>query len=490
MALPRKSPGLKGDLAVIAAPNVIPLDSQHSRVTQTPVWTVVEDPDAHGGSYLQSKTTDHELTFAFYGTALWIFCKFGPDAGIVNVEVDDESTPDIDLYSDIAMFKRVQIALGLEDIKHTVKITVSGTKNPSSSDCYVNVDLFSWRVSERRLELGAIEYIGLIDLINTINVIKKLGVIGLINLIDTIAKIETLERVDRIELIDRINAIGSIDKILKIVEIGEISGFGETGTLTYIDEVGTADILTPTAGYKTRVLGGVIYNETDIKAILRWKSSGAFVLGVPTLGVVGFHPFSLKHPMGATNEVLELYMSAAGVAKGWIVTDEVYGTGTPRTKTVSEILGLADSITKQHTEGGLGWVSPTSHEISPDWISPPLAYDGNIGTSARDFMDQGTGWYAYITLTREAITCNKVRFKIVIHNLAMENDLEGRRVQVDVYRDGGWVNVYDVTNFVELVWIEAAFAQGSVSKVRLRFYCPIELTANGRLYEMEMYKSA
>jgi hypothetical protein len=56
------------------------------------------------------------------------------------------------LYNDLAIFKYVNVAVGLDkNVSHTVKIGVLGEKNASSTDYYVNVDAFMYRTTEEAL---------------------------------------------------------------------------------------------------------------------------------------------------------------------------------------------------------------------------------------------------------------------------------------------------------------------------------------------------
>lgn len=299
------------------------------------------------------------------------------------------------------------------------------------------------------------KYIELIDRISRIDRIVSIDQLGLIDLITKIEGIDT---------IDVVNAIRTIDTINAITEIKKISSFGQTGTLTYINEVATADILTPTKDYRTRVLGAVIYNPTDIQAYLRWKNTGNFVLGVPTIGLVGMNPMGLRHPLGAADEVLELYMSAGGTVKGWVVTEEQYSVGTPHTKTVTELLGLLDSYAAEHESPPSDWFSPTGFE-DPDngWVGETNCYDTDEGTYADSWWGGGTD-SKFIVFTFPASAASKVKFKI------SDDSGDITLIDIDVY-DGSWHHAYS-GEFNGNVWDEKLFTSRTITKIRFSLYSP------------------
>ena len=225
----RKGPGTAGDLVAISEPNIILIDSESSNVTQIGTWSRVEESEAVGGSYLQSNTANSKLTFSFKGSTLWIRFRFGPDCGKVKVEVDSLSVT-IDLYYALELYKYVNIAVGLkENETHNVTLTVLGEKNASSTDYYVRVDSFAYRLTEEALSLHSIEYI---DLINTINTINRINQIELINSITNVSSINTIDTINKIADAPWIANLGIA-----------MNGDFETGNLAgWIDPAGVATV--------------------------------------------------------------------------------------------------------------------------------------------------------------------------------------------------------------------------------------------------------
>jgi hypothetical protein len=253
----------------INSPNVLILDSEDAAVTRVGSWGSVEDAEAVGGSYLQSNVKGDYLQFSFKGSALWIRFKFGSNCGKASITIDDKAYPTIDLYSDLAVFKYVNVAVGLdENVSHTVKIGVDGTKNASSTDYYVNVDAFMYRTTEEALSLQNIEYIDLINVINTINRINEIKIISNIANIDLIREISNvgnvanisniqnlanLSLIQKISLIQELSLVGIINEIALIRKIGDapwianigqsMNGDFETGNLAgWYDPAGIATV--------------------------------------------------------------------------------------------------------------------------------------------------------------------------------------------------------------------------------------------------------
>jgi hypothetical protein len=227
----------------INSPNVLILDSEDVSVTRVGSWGSVEDAEAVGGSYLQSNIKGDYLQFSFKGSALWIRFKFGSNCGKASISIDGKAYPTIDLYNDLAVFKYVNVAVGLdENVSHMVKIGVDGTKNASSTDYYVNVDAFMYRTTEEALSLQNIEYIDLINVINTINRINEIKIISNIANIDLVKEVSNVGKIANISSIQVIRAIQYSPVKMEILanggfETGDFSGWYETAGSTIDDTI-------------------------------------------------------------------------------------------------------------------------------------------------------------------------------------------------------------------------------------------------------------
>lgn len=148
--------------------------------------------------------------------------------------------------------------------------------------------------------------------------------------------------------------------------------------------------------------------------------------------------------------------------------------------------------TKQHIPSALaatsttGWVLPTSYELpGGQWTNVPGAYDNNTGTYATNEYG-GTGWGQFVVLNLSApIISNRLR----VH--ADYLDAQIQEVDVDVYKDGVWVDVFQGGSEAlwNCKWVELTYPQGSVEKARFRY----NYRTGGYyfwLYELQFYKTA
>lgn len=147
------------------------------------------------------------------------------------------------------------------------------------------------------------------------------------------------------------------------------------------------------------------------------------------------------------------------------------GTNSGLDKTFTT--GMADS----------GWVTPTSFtDSSGDWEDEGSAYDDNTVSYAKEYHDiYATQWSPYINYSRSAIDCNKVRLYAKGNPGGMTYYVD--QVDVDVYRDGSWVDVYEGT-FTNMAFQEFTFTKGVVTEARVRFRAN---STNAGLY-FELYE--
>lgn len=106
------------------------------------------------------------------------------------------------------------------------------------------------------------------------------------------------------------------------------------------------------------------------------------------------------------------------------------------------------------------WISPTGHEDPGGWDYPERAYDEDISTGADEYVGDDS-WSDWLTLTHSSLVCDKVQVYMVAH-------YEFTDTQVQVYRDGEWVTVYDAGKWSG--WKTIEFEEGIVEKMRFRSY--------------------
>jgi len=117
------------------------------------------------------------------------------------------------------------------------------------------------------------------------------------------------------------------------------------------------------------------------------------------------------------------------------------------------------------------WIDPTSSSAdgspptpnSDQWTNTQYVYDDDAKTSAslaHNTGDASPGVYLY--LNHAAITCDKIRI-----TAKKTSDITG--MDIWVYRDGAWVNVYPTGTFVDNTPLTVSFSAGSVTQARIRF---------------------
>ncbi len=125
----------------LPAVNYICVQQNGDGTRYTGAWT-------DDGTTSRSSVAGAEVALTFDGTSIqWVGTK-GPDRGIAEVYVDGVKELDVDCYDATLQSGQVLYArhTRLWPGRHTIQVKVKGEKNPSSSDCYVDVDAFQYAV--------------------------------------------------------------------------------------------------------------------------------------------------------------------------------------------------------------------------------------------------------------------------------------------------------------------------------------------------------
>lgn len=143
--------------------NVVPLDHADSEFEFTGDWEDEEHPYAIGGVFKKSNTEGDTCVITFTGTALWLRVFMGSDCGIPEISIDGAAAKNFDCYKATEHVIFLVTCINLTKTEHTVTITVTNSKNASSSDYYVKIDsatyetdkgaLQSWSMSEASIEV-------------------------------------------------------------------------------------------------------------------------------------------------------------------------------------------------------------------------------------------------------------------------------------------------------------------------------------------------
>jgi beta-galactosidase GanA len=120
-------------------------DDTAPQLTYTGSWSHVSNQSYTTGDYDQtesfSNTTGDSVSVTFTGTAVQWIAPTASNHGIADVYLDGKQVATVDGYSPSTNFQQVLYAAsGLSNTTHTLKIVVSGQKNPASGGTYVSID--------------------------------------------------------------------------------------------------------------------------------------------------------------------------------------------------------------------------------------------------------------------------------------------------------------------------------------------------------------
>ncbi len=115
-------------------------DNSHSQLKYIGNWTHSTGwPSAYNGTVSWSNNTDDAITFTFIGDIVTYYYTRANNRGKVGIAIDGIQYADIDLYSSATVWQdsiTYSVGAGI----HTLHISVTGQKNPSSVGTYVDVD--------------------------------------------------------------------------------------------------------------------------------------------------------------------------------------------------------------------------------------------------------------------------------------------------------------------------------------------------------------
>ncbi len=133
----------------------------------------------------------------------------------------------------------------------------------------------------------------------------------------------------------------------------------------------------------------------------------------------------------------------------------------------------------------MSWVSPTGfNDPGSEWDDETNAFDENTATYAKDIVSP-TSWSDYLELTVPVAPINAIRFYAQYVSPGID------QISIDVYYDGGWVNIYE-GSFSDEVWETKNIPAGEkyVSQARVKFYnSHVALGAEARLHEFDFWST-
>ena len=116
-------------------------EENNSGIELSGSWTVWNDSAHSGGRTIYSNDKSAYIEFKFKGTGFKLFGSSNNEKGIGKVIIDGVAVNNFDSYTKDRYNKRnMYQRTGLSNGEHTVRIEVTGLKNPSAVNSYLNID--------------------------------------------------------------------------------------------------------------------------------------------------------------------------------------------------------------------------------------------------------------------------------------------------------------------------------------------------------------
>jgi len=119
-------------------------EQDDSRIAYSGPWSTSNNGFHSGGSYLFSKSATGSANIKFNGERLVLSGATNNSFGIASLALDGKPAEDVDFYSPAVAYKQNVWDSGkLASGEHTLTLTWTGRKNPSSSGTAINIDSLS-----------------------------------------------------------------------------------------------------------------------------------------------------------------------------------------------------------------------------------------------------------------------------------------------------------------------------------------------------------
>ena len=121
------------------------VDDTDSRITYSSRWQTWKDAAHYGGGihFVETSSAEDTISFVFSGKGIRVYAPMNKDRGMMDVYIDDNKVDTIDFYADKDLKQQMAYEIaGLEDVKHTIKLVATGTKNDASTKTKLEVDAF------------------------------------------------------------------------------------------------------------------------------------------------------------------------------------------------------------------------------------------------------------------------------------------------------------------------------------------------------------
>jgi 4-amino-4-deoxy-L-arabinose transferase-like glycosyltransferase len=117
-------------------------DDFHTAIRYVGRWSHGRFANASHGTVTYSNTPGAEVILPFTGAEVGYIYTKAPNRGIAEIVLDEITQGEVDLYSSSVEWKSTYQVRSSAAGAHTLKIRVTGRKNPAATDSYVDVDGF------------------------------------------------------------------------------------------------------------------------------------------------------------------------------------------------------------------------------------------------------------------------------------------------------------------------------------------------------------
>lgn len=124
------------------------VDDRSPLITYGGTWTDQSNSKYYKSTDRNSGETGAYAEYTFTGTGVRLITKKNSSLGLFDIYLDGNKVATYDSYAPSPVFDAVAYeTTSLADTTHTIKMVVTGTKNPNSSGYNVNLDLFEYSVN-------------------------------------------------------------------------------------------------------------------------------------------------------------------------------------------------------------------------------------------------------------------------------------------------------------------------------------------------------
>lgn len=126
-------------------PGFLHVDEEHPTVARSGLWFGQVDASAQGGALRAGNAPGTTMEWTFHGRSVSCQLARGPDAGVVDIELDGKHAERLDLYSSAPLGPAAGWSQAFGEAGwHTVRVVVTGLSSPASTGTWVRCDGFRY----------------------------------------------------------------------------------------------------------------------------------------------------------------------------------------------------------------------------------------------------------------------------------------------------------------------------------------------------------